>query len=188
VETQTQNQATLGDLFPVSSEELKQRLSSELERSENSGSLAGSIRESVLGEAVRRFAELLDVQIADIMVGGMSKYASLIQYTNKTKYPPSESVLASLNKLKIESNHTPGIDVMLNEKLILPIKLKVNLALIIESMTLRIQDGRIREIRTGQVKAEGAVKLGDAVLVERKSSPVRLPGTIDLGYGIAILP
>jgi hypothetical protein len=91
-----------------------------------------------------------------------------------------------LGKHTIDSKHSPGIEVFLDNQLILKFQVDVVLALKFDSVILRIENGRIREIRPGEVRAEGSIKNGSAVLADRKSETIRIPGTINLGYGIEI--
>ena len=46
---------------------------------------------------------------------------------------------------------------------------------------LRIRDGAVREVQMGQIKGKGAVKLAGATLIEKQLSPVKVPGTFEVG-------
>jgi hypothetical protein len=179
--------AKLGDLFPVSAEEVKERLSSALSSDKDAKELPNHLLQMALGEAAKRFAELLEVSLVDIMAGAWYKYAALVQYTDRRKHPPEESILVELGKHSIDSAHSPRLEVLVGDRTVVRLKLDVKLSMEIKSAILRIQNGRIKEIRAGEVRAEGKVKFGDVVLAERKSSAVRLPGSIDLGDGIEII-
>ena len=186
-EAQTHD-ATLGDLFPFHSDQLKTQLSQELEKMDGWAKWSALVRTALLNEASHRFGELLNVSLVDILSGSLQKYVELLPYTDRSKYPPQDSVNKTLKKITIDSKHSPKIEVMLNEQPVLRIEIKVTLSLIIESLVLRIQNGKIMEIKTGKVHAEGAVKFGDTVLVEKKSAPIPFPGSINFGSGIEILP
>jgi hypothetical protein len=64
----------------------------------------------------------------------------------------------------------------------------VRVALTIEAATLRIQDGRIWEARTGACTAEGSLSCGPATLAERKTRSLVLPGAITFPEGVEIAP
>jgi len=185
-ETTQEHHATLGDLFSVSPKELEKKVTEEMSSSRQSRGWTDAVRGAVTSEVSRRYGELMGVELVDIMSGAWKKYAGLLQYTDKSKHPPEESILVPLGKHTIDSKHSPGIEVFLDNQLILKLMLDVVLALKFESVILRIENGRIREIRPGTVRAEGSIKYGTAALAELKSETIRIPGIINLGYGIEI--
>ena len=75
-------------------------------------------------------------------------------------------------------NNTPG----------LKLPFAVDLTLTVKGAVLRIQNARIREIHPGNVSAKGKIAFGSAVIAERKSGTLTLPGSIDLGEGFLIKP
>ena len=61
---------TLGDLFPMSKEELSQKLSSAIDSDHDEAKgWSAPVRQMVVDDVSRRFGELLDVRLADIMAG-----------------------------------------------------------------------------------------------------------------------
>jgi hypothetical protein len=184
-----QAEPTLGDLFPLSEEELSQKLTSAM-ASEHGGSLGWSapVRRMVVEDVARRFGELLDVRLADIMAGAWCKYSSLLKYTDPRQHPPDESIVVPLVEHDIDSRHAPAIEVLMNNTPVMKLTFAVNLTLTLKTAVVRIQNARIREIRPGEVLAKGKIAFGPAVIAERKSGTLTLPGSIDLGEGIAIRP
>lgn len=77
---------------------------------------------------------------------------------------------------------------MVNEKSVGKIELEITVSLALEGFTLKIQDGKIKEILTGSCKGEGSVKCENVVLLEKELAPISLPGSIDLGEGLPIQP
>ena len=157
--------------------ELKERLAKEVKRIPWGGVLH-NIRE--------RFEALLDVPLSDILVGAWNKYRILLKYVDKEKYPPEEVIMVPLVDHTIESEHHPYLEFLLNEKSIGKIEFQITIAVTLEGFVLKIQDGRIREILTGNCKGKGTIQCENAVLLERESAPISLPGSIDLGAGVAI--
>jgi hypothetical protein len=180
--------AKLGDLFPVTAEEVAGRLTAAIESDPQAKGLSGRLRELAVGEAAKRFGELLDVSLVDILSGAWYKYAALVKYADRQKYPKEESFLIPLGKHTIDSRHAPGIEVSIDDVTVLRLNFDINLSLEAKSAVLRVQDGRIREIQPGEMKAEGKIKFGEVVIAERKSRTINLPGSIDLGPGIEIRP
>jgi len=182
------SETTLGDIFALSAQDVSDRLLSGMQSEGKAKGLPTQILKSVTVEVGKRFSELLNVSLVDIMGNAWQKYASLWKYADPQKYPPSESVLVPLGEHTIDSKHEPAIEVLVGDKPVFRLKFNIDLALNPKSAILRIQGGRIKEIQPGEVQAEGKVKFGEVVLVERKSRTVAFPRSIDLGDGIAIRP
>ena len=135
----------------------------------------------VLSSAVsRHVGELLDVGISDILANAWNKSAALREQFEKSRQSPGESFLLPLAQHTIESEHKPSIEVLKNGKPVAKLVFTANIALTVEGAVLRIQNGEIREIQTGQVKGSGSLKCGGAVLVEKETQPIALPGRIVL--------
>ncbi|MCZ6776037.1 MAG: hypothetical protein O7D34_06245, partial [Ignavibacteria bacterium] len=60
--------------------------------------------------------------------------------------------------------------------------------IMLEGALLKIQDGKIKEITTGSCKGEGSVACEGYEIAKRELKSISLPGTIDLGEGVAIPP
>ena len=180
---------TLGDLFPMSKEELSQKLSSAIDSDHGEAKgWSAPVRQMVVDDVSRRFGELLDVRLADIMAGAWCKYRSLLQYADPRQHPPDESVVVPLAEHDIDSRHAPAVEILMNNTPVLKLTFAVDLTLTVKGAVLRIQNARIREIHPGNVSAKGKVAFGSAVIAERKSGTLALPGSIDLGEGFPIKP
>src|SRR5215510_3446154 len=180
---------TLGDLFPMSKEELSQKLSSAIDSDHDKAKgWSAPVRQMVVDDVSRRFGELLDVRLADIMAGAWCKYKSLLQYADPRQYPPDESVVVPLAEHDIDSRHAPAVEILMNNTPVLKLTFAVDLTLTVKGAVLRIQNARIREIRPGNVSATGKIASGPAVIAERKTGTLTLPGSIDLREGFLIKP
>jgi hypothetical protein len=172
----------------MSREALSERLDQAISVDGKAKAWTAPVRRLVVEEVTGRFGELLDIRLSDILAGAWCKYRSLRKYADPQQYPPEESVVVPLADHDIESDHAPFIEVVINDTPVLKLTFSVDLALHVESAVLRIQNARIREIRPGEVNVTGTIAYGPAVIAERKSSTLTLPGSIDLGEGIAIRP
>ncbi len=144
--------------------------------------------EGVLHNIRDRFEALLDIGLPDILVGGWNKYRILRKYVDKEKYPPEEVIMIPLVDHTIESEHHPYLEFLVNEESIGKIEFQITVSLTLEGFTLKIQDGKVKEILTGNCKGKGTIKCENAVLFERELTPIHLPGSIDLGEGLPIRP
>jgi hypothetical protein len=141
-----------------------------------------------LNEITKKVGDLLNISVIDIMVKAWNKYRELLKYTDKEKYPPDVSVLVPLAEHTIKSEHKPYLEILINDKAVSRIDFDINISLVLKGMILKIQDGKIKEIKTGSCKGKGNVKLEDFVIMEKETESFSLPGSIKLGDGVAIAP
>ncbi len=141
-----------------------------------------------LNEITKKVRDLLSISVIDIMVKAWNKYRELLKYTDKEKYPPDVSVLVPLAEHTIKSEHKPYLEILINDKAVSRIDFDINISLILKGIILKIQDGKIKEIKTGSCKGKGNVKLEDFVIMEKETESISLPGSINLGDGVAIAP
>ncbi len=137
-------------------------------------------------EIVNKIGDVLDIRMTDILVAAWRKYREIRKYSDSAAYPPGETFLVPLAEHTVRSVHHPGIEILVDEHPVATVELEIEIALRLEGAILRISDGRIKGITTGSCTGKGIIKCEGFTLLERKSEPYRLPGTIDLGEGIPI--
>lgn len=137
-------------------------------------------------EIYKKTADLLDISVVDVLVGAWNTYQALKKYLDKEKYPPTQSILVPLAEHTVKSEHNPHIDIFINDKLVGSIAFQIVLTFTVRGVILIVQDGKIKGIKTGEVKAKGSLKCEGALLLEQDFRPIPLPGSVDLGDGIPI--
>lgn len=142
----------------------------------------------VVDLALKKINDILDIKFLDIIEGAWKKYAILLKYTDREKYPPSESYLVSLADHTVKSKHKPAIEVWVDGTRRFDIKFEIELSLTLSGIILKVQDGKIREVHTGTCKGKGIVKCENVVIMEKETQSISLPGSINLGEGIPIAP
>jgi hypothetical protein len=147
---------------------------------------AAGFAEGVRDSLADSLKALLNIPLGDVIGAAWGKARELLEYRDKTKHPPEEIAIVPLSQRTIESTHKPYVDILINGTPKGRIDFEVRIALTIESATVKIQNGRIWEIRTGKCKAEGSLKCGPALLAEKKLRPIALPGTVKFAEGLTI--
>lgn len=137
-------------------------------------------------EIFKKLGDLLEISIPDILVAAWNKYQILLKYLDREKYPPNESFLVPLAEHCITSEHHPYVEILVNEQAVGKIGFDIKVALTLEGIILKIQDGKIKEIFTGTCKGKGTITCDNIVILEKKTESVPLPGSIDFGQGIPI--
>ena len=72
---------------------------------------------------------------------------------------------------------------LLNEERIGEIRFDVTIALIVKGLILKIQGGKILEVKTGSCQGKGTVAIAGETIFERKSEEIALPGVISFDKG-----
>lgn len=88
----------------------------------------------------------------------------------------------------IKSEHKPYIEILINDKSVGKIDFNINISLTLKGIILKIRDGKIQEIQTGSCKGKGTIKCENFVILEKETESISLPGSINLGEGIPIVP
>ena len=128
----------------------------------------------------------LGLTLGDILGEALSTYKDLLEYTDSARHPPGEVSLVPLGKRVIESSHKPYVEVLIAGQPVGRLELKARVALTIEAAMLKIRGGRIWELQTGVAFVDATLECGPAMLVEKKSRNLKLPGTIAFAGGVAI--
>ncbi len=187
-------QTTLGEFFSFSDEELSQDKLSDMESVNGIASIKKALSEKAkaikwpmaYSEIINKVGDLLKIDLSDIMVAAWNKYRILLKYRDKDKYPSDETFLVPLAEHTIKSEHHPFLEILVNEKQLGKVEFTINVALTFKGITLKIQDGKVKEIQTGTCKGKGTVKCEGFEILEKKLKPFTLPGSVHLGEGLPI--
>lgn len=136
----------------------------------------------------RALQQALQLSIGDVLVAGWNTCQALLEYADPARHPPEEVANVTLWEHTITSSHEPRVELLVNGDKVATITFGVDLELHFESATLTIQAGKILEVKTGTCVGKGVLKCEGAVLAERSSAEIALPGRLSFGDGIPIRP
>jgi hypothetical protein len=137
-------------------------------------------------EILDKLDALLDVDLATVMTRAWKKVTELLRYADPEKCPADRVYLVPLAEHVIRSEHCPILEILLNGEKVGEIEFRLEVSLAMKGFVLKIQEGRIKAIHTGECQWMGTVRCEDLILAEEKSAPFAFPGVIDLGEGIPI--
>ncbi len=157
---------------------LKYALSRVLKRIDWPG-LASEIRDLI--------SSMLDIDIQDVLVGAWDQYRSFKTQLAKHNVSPGERILVPLLEHTVHSGYKPKVEILINEQVIRVIDFDIDLALTFKGACLKVEAGRISEIRTGTCQGSCTVKCEeDFIIFQKDLASLQLPGSIRLGDGIPI--
>jgi hypothetical protein len=127
-----------------------------------------------------KVCELLDIKIPDVLVAAWKKVEDLKAVLEKSKQTPDETIYLELGQHTINSEHKPSVDVKIKGATVKKIELVIQLGFNLKGFLLKIQNGAIKEIETGQCEAKGTIKYGGLTVAEKKLQPIKLPFSIPI--------
>jgi len=151
---------------------------------------------AVQKEMNAKIGEVLDTGIDDVLAAAWKKYKGFQEYADQELHPPGETVLVPLAAHTIQSAHSPHIDLMIRKVTLGSVHLDVELALQLEGVLLKVQDGKILDVRAGSCQAFGSLKCSvhtkagekELLSLEKETPKFQLAGAVSLGSGITIPP
>jgi hypothetical protein len=156
------------------------------------------LRDSVTGvpEVIRNFTtdsvadsliSALNAPLMDVFSRGWKTLGDLHKFCDQSVYPPGQVNNYALTEHVISWSHKPRLRVLLDGKPCGPeIAFDVAVKLTVQAASLEIVDARIMKAATGSVQGSGSIVCAGNTLVEKKVSPITVPGTFSFGDGILI--
>jgi len=125
-----------------------------------------------------KVCELLDIRIPDILVKAWKKVDDLQKVMEESKKTPDKTVYLELAEHTIDYHSKPSIDVRIKRATVKKLELPIQLGFKLKGFVLKIQNGLIKEMQTGQCEAKGTIKYGSLTVAEKKLEPIKLPFSI----------
>ena len=134
-----------------------------------------------------KICELLDIKIHDILLTAWKKVEALRKVLEDSKQTPEKAVYLDLAEHALDYQSKPFIDVKLKGASIKKLTLTVLLNLKVKGFVVKVQNGAIRELQTGNCEAKGSIRYGTLSIAEKKLEPVKFPFSIKIPSLIAML-
>src|SRR5712664_3303004 len=133
-----------------------------------------------------KICELLDIKIHDVLLAAWKKVEALRKVLEDSKQTPEKVVYLDLAEHSIDYETKPFIDVKIKSTSVKKLTLTVLLNLKVKGFVLKIQNGAIRELQTGNCEAKGSIKYGTLSIAEKKLEPIKFPFSIPIPSVIPI--
>lgn len=134
-----------------------------------------------LGEKVEG---MFDIPLLGLMMGAWRDFRELKDCADPDKHAPDESITLSLVDHDLEVSFAPHLDIVVSGFPTVRIDYEIIAVIELEGIELTIKNGVIRSLRIGSCLAAATVKCAGAVVFERSSRRLELPGEIRLPHGI----
>ena len=108
---------------------------------------------------------LAEIGIDEMLMGGWSKLDSLVTARKVTAEDHGERHV-SLLEHEITSHHEPRVEMLVDERPIPLMHLRLNAAFVVDAAALLVRDGIIAEATPAKVSAKAELKCGDVKVLE----------------------
>jgi len=127
-----------------------------------------------------KICELFEVPLPNILVTSWKKIGSVQAIVEKSKQSPDEVMYLELAQHSINCEQKPHLEMKIKELSVKKIEFLVKLLFNLKGFVLKVQNGAIQEIQSGACEVKGTVSYAGQVIVEKKLSPINLPGRLDV--------
>ena len=135
-----------------------------------------------------KICELFDVALPDILVTSWKKVGGLQAMLEKSRNAPEEVMYLELAQHTINSEHKPHLEMRIKDLPVKKIEFVVKLVFNLKGFVVKIQNGLIQEIQTGECEVKGTISYAGQAIVEKKLTPVKLPGRVPVPAVLAGWP
>lgn len=173
---------TLYDIFDLSDEDTNNQTVNRWDK------LASKIRDEIkdvkwtasIPELSQKIGDLLNIKVPDIFIASWKKEQELQKVINESESAPDEVFYVELAEHTIKSEHHPYIEIIVEEVQVKKIEFLLSILFKTKGFILKICNGLIEEIQTGNCEVEGTFGYKDLILAKKKLSPIKMPGKISL--------
>jgi hypothetical protein len=136
------------------------------------------INTASMPDMVAKVRELFDIPIPDIFLTSWTKANVLQNYLDESQKDPETVMELELAEHTINSQHRPHIEVSIQNTPVKRIEFVLRLIFRLKGFVLKIQNGAIKEMRTGRCDARGTLEYQGLVIAEKMLAPITLPGVV----------
>jgi len=128
--------------------------------------------------------DLLNMDVLDLVTSTWEKYNTLAELADRTK-ANNETAFVPLMDHSIDCELHPYVEIRMGS-FVQQIVFDVTAEIKMKGLILKIGEGKIKAIEAGSCEGDGEIKIKELTLREQKFGPLNLPGTVNLGNGIAL--
>ncbi len=134
-----------------------------------------------------KVCELLDIKVPDVLISAWKKVQDIQNVLAESKNTPDKIVYLELAEHTIDYHTKPSIDVKIKRATVKKLELPIQLGFKLKGFVLKIQNGGIREMQTGNCEAKGSIKYAGITVAEKKLEPIKLPFSIKIPDEVSLL-
>ncbi len=144
-------------------------------------------REAAVGQVGSAAAELLNVNLADVVADGWRKHADLTAAARRTLAARGSTDLVDLASHRVTAGQEPYVSLLVDGHRVATVRFRLWLVFEISALLAEIKAGRLVALHSGRCEVTGALAIQDVNVITRQVH-IDMPGMIPLHAGIRLLP
>jgi hypothetical protein len=144
-------------------------------------------RATAIKEVNATAADLLDINLIDMLIAGWCTYHELTSAARRTLAQPGSKELVSLVTHRVTAEQQPSIKVVVNGTPVATVQLRFTVDFDVSALLTEITEGRLVAIHTGRCDITATLAIDD-IDVATGQMRLELPGAISVTSGIRLLP
>ena len=149
--------------------------------------LPPAAREAAAREVTTATAELLNINLVDVLLAGWRKYQDLTSAARRTLAAPGSTELVQLASHRVSAAQQPSVAVLVDGHQVATLHLRVSLTFEVNALLARIRAGLLVAILTGSCVVTAALAI-DGTDVASRQAHLDLPGEAALAHELRLLP
>ena len=141
---------------------------------------------AALSDLGPKICELFNVPLPNVLVTSWKKVDDLRARLEKSRSAPDKVEYLELAQHTINCDQKPYLEMRLKDVPLKKIQFAVKLVFTLKGFVLKIQGGAIQEIQTGACEVKGTISYAGQVIVDKKLSPIKLPGTLSVPAALGL--
>jgi hypothetical protein len=149
--------------------------------------LPHAIHDAAAGQIAAAAAQLLDVNLADVLIGAWRLHEELVKAARRSLQAPGGITLQDLLPFQVSVTQDPYIDILVDDRPVARVQFSLTLEYEVRAMLPEIRAGRLVALHDGHCDVTATLAIENQQIASR-SVRFELPGAIRLGAGLRLLP
>lgn len=129
--------------------------------------LSGLVCRGFDGKIADIAADLVDLDLGDLLVAGWRKYSALIAARDRTLARPGTDEMVVLATHRLTSTHHPSVDVLIDGAKVATVAFELIVVFQLDSLVAVVRDGNLVALLGGDCLTTATLTLEEAVLAQR---------------------
>jgi len=144
-------------------------------------------RDAAAREVRTAAAEVLDINLIDVLLRGWREYADLTSAARRTLAAPGATELVSLASHRVKMSQQPSVALLVDGRQVANLHLGLSLVFEVKAMLARVRAGRMAAVLSGSCDVTATLAIDD-IYVASKQGHLELPGEAVLTKPLRLLP
>lgn len=148
---------------------------------------SAAARKAAVREAAGAIADLVELDVVDVLVAGWRTHAALTAAARRTLAAPDSTEVVDLATHRITSTHRPWVDVVIDEVHVVKLDLELHLELVVRGVVAVVRHGRLVDLQFLGCDVVTSLSV-EGIEVARQDGALDPSLVGDFGDGIPLTP